>query len=115
MSLISTLKKGKRENSHFYPNISKHRLSSVIEVCIIISVLYIPYSVKVYVYQGDTGKNTHFPYLMFSIIKIISDHILEKINLILVLYFIFYILFGHYFQIFIQIREIIQISCISTF
>ena len=28
--------------------------------------------------QGDTGKCTHFPYLMFSIIKIISDHIIEK-------------------------------------
>ena len=39
-------------------------------------------------YQGDTGKCTHFPYLMFPIIKIISDHIIEKINLILVLYFI---------------------------
>ena len=39
--------------------------------------------------QGDTGKCTHFPYLMFSIIKIILDHIIEKkIHLILVLYFI---------------------------
>ena len=38
--------------------------------------------------QGDTGKCIHFPYLMFSIIKMISDHIIEKINLILVLYFI---------------------------
>ena len=29
--------------------------------------------------QGDTGKCTHFPYLMFSIIKINSDHIIEKL------------------------------------
>ena len=36
-------------------------------------------------FQGDTGKCTHFLYLMFSIIKIISDHIIEKINLMLVL------------------------------
>ena len=27
---------------------------------------------------GDTGKCTHFPYLIFSIIKIISDHVIEK-------------------------------------
>ena len=37
---------------------------------------------------GDTGKCTHFPYLMFSIIKIISDHIIEKIHLIFLFYFI---------------------------
>ena len=38
--------------------------------------------------RGDTGKCTHFPYLMFSIININSDHIIEKVNLILVLCFI---------------------------
>ena len=37
---------------------------------------------------GDTGKCTHFPYLMFSILKINSDHIFEKINLISIFYFI---------------------------
>ena len=40
------------------------------------------------VFPGDTGKCIHFPYLMFSIIKMISDHIIEEIYLILVLYFI---------------------------
>ena len=29
---------------------------------------------------GDTGYCTHFPYLMFSFMKINSDPIIEKIN-----------------------------------
>ena len=37
---------------------------------------------------GDTGKCTHFPYLMFSILKINSDHIIEKINFMSIFYFI---------------------------
>ena len=37
---------------------------------------------------GDTGKCTHFPYLMFSILKLKSDHIIQKINLTSIFYFI---------------------------
>ena len=38
---------------------------------------------------GRHRKMYSFPYIMFSIITINSDHIIEKINLILVLYLYF--------------------------
>ena len=36
----------------------------------------------------EMGKCAHFPFLMFSILKINSDHIIEKTNLISIFYVI---------------------------
>ena len=61
--------------------------------------------------QGRHGKMyTHFPHLMFSILKINSDHIIEK-NMFCQ-FFLFHLEFN--FKFFERL-EIIQISCILAF
>ena len=59
---------------------------------------------------GDTGKCTHFPYFMFSIQKINSNHIIGKNKF----YFNFLFHLELNFKIF-ETLEIIQNSCILAF